>query len=51
MTTIKATLVFELEYDEDEVEADPKELLLEILADQSDAYLIDLINITRTETL
>lgn len=42
---IKATLVFELEYEGAEIEADPKELLLEILADQSDAFLMDCITV------
>ena len=42
----RATLTFILEWDEDELElVDPKETLLEILADQPDKDLYDLITV------
>lgn len=46
----RATLTFVLEWEDDEIENDPKELLLEILADQPDEYLIDLIDVERITT-
>ena len=48
---IKATLIFEIEYEDDEIEADPSEMLLEILADQSDAFLMDCITVERAESI
>lgn len=46
---IQATLTFQVEYEDDEIEADPAELLLEILADQPDADLLDCITVVRFE--
>lgn len=51
MNTVKATLTYSLEYEEDEIESDPRELLLEILASESDSILIDYITVERTTTL
>jgi hypothetical protein len=48
MTTVTATLEFALEWEEEDIESDPSELLLEILADCSDNYLLELIKVTRS---
>ncbi len=45
---IRATLTFVVEWEDNEIESDPKELLLDLLADQSDAYLMDLIEVEAT---
>ncbi len=50
MSKTRATLTFILEWENEEgdfFEEDPRPLLLEILADQSDAYLSDLITVER----
>lgn len=39
----RATLTFILEYETDEIEFDPSEMLLEILADQPDSELLECI--------
>ena len=44
---IHAELSFSIEYNDDEVEADPRELLLEILASQSDRDLLGFITVTK----
>ena len=48
MSKSRATLTFILEWeDEDDDDEDPRPQLLEILADQSDAYLSELITVER----
>jgi hypothetical protein len=51
MKVVTATLTYQLEYeDDDEIGSDPSELLLEMLAGEKDAYLLDCITVTRTVT-
>lgn len=45
---ITATLTFILEWEEDDIESDPRELLLEILASQPDEALLEMIEVERT---
>ena len=46
---IQVTLIFRMEYDEGEIAGDPAENLLEVLAMQSDADLMELITVETME--
>lgn len=49
MATLRATLEFFIEYEEDEIFGDPAENLLEVLAMQSDQDLYECITITTVD--